>query len=142
MIIVIIVGLFSCEFCSLIAYKNSMFRRIEVSPEVEQAYNRFKLPFEIQALRVTCLFGIIHVFLFLVLDYWRSAFYSYVLLFRGSSILVMVSVIALTFNSKASAFFYNALCLVLCSALPILFYLLDFTAGMPNFFVPNSMVLF
>ncbi|MBI3481857.1 MAG: hypothetical protein HY015_02585 [Bacteroidetes bacterium] len=51
-------------------------------------------------------------------------------------------VILLSYKKGVTSYYYNFLCLLLCSALPVLFYLLDLTAGMPPFFLPNAMLLF
>jgi hypothetical protein len=100
------------------------------------------LKFELQALRITCAFGIGHVFLFEILDYWRAENYTYVLIFRSGSILLMAVIMFLSYQREATIKYYNLLCLLLCTVLPILFYLLDFYAGMPLFFVPNAIILF
>lgn len=120
----------------------SLYKKTIASPEVERTYNEFMLVFEVKALRITCVFGMIHVFLFMVLDYWRVEHYSYVLIYRSASMLVILAVLLFTYDKHVTVTHYNFLCLLLCTAFPICFYLLDQTAGMPDFFLPNSSLLF
>jgi len=119
-----------------------LFRKIITSPEVEQAYDQFMLNFEIQALRITCYFGGLHVFLFLIIDYWRVENYTYVFNYRVSALIIIALIILLSYTKNLSVTYYNFLCVVLSTVLPLLFYLLDFTGVMPVFFAPNAMLLF
>ena len=119
-----------------------LFKKIITSPEVEQAYNQFMLNFEVQALRMTGYLGIFYLFLFLIIDYWRVENYYYTLIFRSGAILTTLIIILLSHRKEVTPSYYNLLCLLLSSALPILFYLLDLKAGMPLFFLPNAICLF
>ncbi len=119
-----------------------LFKKIITSPEVEQAYNQFMLNFEIQALRITCYFGMFHVFFFLIVDYWRVDNYTYVFIYRTSAIFTVALIILLSHKKNSTVSYYNFLCVLLSTVMPVLFYLLDLTRSMPPFFAPNAMLLF
>lgn len=117
----------------------SLFKKIIASREVERAYNQFMLNFELQALRIACIFLIISGVLFLMLDYVRLTEFRYVLVYRARSMLVILVVILLTYRKKTTTAYLDLLCLGLSVVVPAQIFFLDATGSMPDFFLANAL---
>jgi signal transduction histidine kinase len=116
------------------------FRNLILSQTHEQAYYRFMLKYEIYSLQITCLVGAIHTLFFLVLDFWRAQHYGYVVIIRLTIIVLLLTVAYLSTRIKSSKSLtvYSALAAFSTVSLSML---MDFTAGLPAFFLPNFICL-
>jgi signal transduction histidine kinase len=117
-----------------------MFKRL-IEPSHEKAYRDFMLRYEVLSLRLACIIGGSYTLLFLVLDYWRAQNYEFVLIYRSSIILILASVVLITTKAKFARITFDWLCIATCTVIPVLSFMMDYRAGMPEFFLPNFLCL-
>lgn len=118
-----------------------LFKPIIKSQGQEKEYRNFMLRYETYSLYLACLIGAAYLLTFLVVDYWRAGNYKYVLIFRLSMIAILVAS-ALTINRiKFTPRNFEFICLFISGSIILLSLSLDFTAGMPPFFLPNFLCL-
>lgn len=110
------------------------------SVEQKQAYDNFMLKYEVYSLRIACLIGAIHTCLFLAIDYWRAEHYSYVILFRSLTMVVLFF-FAYYSGSIRNRFFYDFICIMIAATMLVLNSAMDLMSGMPSFYLPNFICL-
>jgi signal transduction histidine kinase len=118
-----------------------LFKPIIKSPQQELAYRSFMLRYEIYSLQLAFIIGAAHSILFLIIDYWRAADYAFVALHRGLMIFFLTSGAWIVLRIKVAPNFFYALCVAFSTILVLLSFSMDFTSGMPAFFLPNFICL-
>lgn len=115
-------------------------RNIIESVEQKQAYANFMLKYDVYSLRIACLIGAIHTCLFLVIDYWRVEHYSFVILFRSFTIVVLLFFVYYS-SSIRNRTLYDIICFAIAVAILVLNSAMDLMSDMPAFFLPNFICL-
>lgn len=115
--------------------------KIISSTEQKQAYRQFMLKYEIYSLRIACMYGGLYMTLFLVIDYWRTDHYLYVVLSRLAMIMVLAGVVMVSSRSTFTVRRYGLLSISTSTIIVALSFLMDFISGMPVFFLPNFICL-
>jgi signal transduction histidine kinase len=118
-----------------------LIKRIIKSPEQYQAYSRFMLRYEVSSFRIACVVGSVHTLIFLIIDYWRAEHYLHDVIWRSAMIFLLGGVTAISYHEKIRVAGLNALCLFTSAVMLIFSFILDLTAGMPVFFLPNFVCL-
>jgi len=79
--------------------------------------------------------------LFLVIDYWRATEYGYVLLGRGIMLFTLLLATLITYRTKLTVRGYYFLAMSSGGIVAATSFFMDFTSGIPGFFLPNFLCL-
>jgi len=112
-------------------------KKILKSFENEQAYYGFTQQYEMYSLRWLGIIGVCYSLLFLIIDIDRADHYDLVLLLRGIALLLFGFAALLSYNKQLTVKIFHLVCYILSSCLFVIGFLLDFTGGMPIFFLTN-----
>lgn len=117
------------------------FKTIIKSATQEIEYRNFMLRYETYSLRLACIIGAIYMFIFLIIDYWRVGDYASVLFHRSVMIIILVTVFYTTPRIKLKPWSFYSLSIFICMTIILLSISMDRSAALPQFFLPNFIVL-
>jgi signal transduction histidine kinase len=107
-----------------------------------QRYYQFNASFERECLGWLGILGCIYTAIFLVVDYWRAEQYLYLVIFRTVLLLVFAFSIWLSYRKSIEPATLHLLSFGIATIHFIFGFLLDYYAGVPNFFLGNYLCLY
>ena len=117
-------------------------KQILKTTEKGQAYYKYTLQSEIYTLRFIGSIGAAFTAIFLVIDQNRANHLYELTLLRSIELLLFLLLAILAFKIKFNLTALHFVCYFLSSCLYLITFLIDFYAGMPIFFLTNSLCLF